>query len=232
MHFLQQYIDAFVHIWYPHICLSCGTDQLEKKNVLCSHCIDALPHADFENESNNPIHKIFWGRVSFYYANTLLFFTKDSIVQLLISELKYHQNKKVGWMIGRMMGYYIVEKMKEASIDALLPIPISPPKKKKRKYNQAQIICEGIQSITGLPILENVLIKPYESTSQTHKDRIKRMEAIGQSYVLQNEDFIKNKHILLVDDVLTTGATIEAACISLSNAEYKNLSVFTATYTI
>ncbi|MEY4456959.1 MAG: hypothetical protein RLY15_1223 [Bacteroidota bacterium] len=232
MHFLQPYLDAFVHLWYPHICLSCGTDQLEKKNVLCNHCIDTLPYTEFENSATNPIHKIFWGRVSFYYANTLLFFTKDSVVQLLITELKYHHNKKAGWMIGRWMGYYIVEKMREASIDALIPIPISPSKKKKRKYNQAQLICEGIQSITGLPILENVLVKPYESASQTHKDRIRRMEAIGQSYILQHEDTIKNKHILLVDDVLTTGATIEAASTALSSAEYKNLSVFTATYTI
>jgi ComF family protein len=232
MHFLQQYLDAFVHLWYPHICLSCGTDQLEKKNVLCNQCIDTLPYTEFDNEPDNPIHKLFWGRVSFQYANTLLFFTKDSIIQLLITELKYHHNKKAAWMLGRWMGFYIEEKMKEASIDALIPIPISPSKMKKRKYNQAQLICEGIQSITGLPILENVLIKPYESASQTHKDRIRRMEAIGQSYILQHEDSIKNKHILLVDDVMTTGATIEAACTALSSAEWKNLSVFTATYTI
>ena len=232
MHFLQQYLDAFVHLWYPHICLQCGTDQLEKQDVLCKHCIDTLPYTEFENEWNNPIHKIFWGRVSFYYANALLFFTKDSIVQLLITELKYQQNKKAGWMLGRWMGYYMMNQMTADPIDILIPIPISPSKKHQRKYNQAQLICEGIQSITQLPILEDLLIKPYESASQTHKDRIRRMDAIGQSFLVEQADKIKNKHILLVDDVLTTGATIEAACIALSNTEWKNISVFTATYTI
>jgi ComF family protein len=232
MHFLQQYLDAFVHLWYPHICLQCGTDQLEKQDVLCKHCIDTLPYTEFENEWNNPIHKIFWGRVSFYYANALLFFTKDSIVQLLITELKYQQNKKAGWMLGRWMGYYMMNQMTADPIDILIPIPISPSKKHQRKYNQAQLICEGIQSITQLPILKDLLIKPYESASQTQKDRIRRMDAIGQSFLVEQADKIKNKHILLVDDVLTTGATMEAACIALSNAEWKNISVFTATYTI
>lgn len=232
MHFLQQYLDAFIHLWYPHICLSCGTDQLEKKNVLCNHCIDTLPYTDFENKSSNPIHKIFWGRVPFHYANTLLFYTKDSVVQLLISELKYHQNKKAGWMLGRLMGHCLIKQVHTDPIDSLIPIPISPSKKNKRTYNQAQLICEGIQSITGLPILEHVLIKPLESDSQTLKDRIRRMETIGLSYILQHEETIKNKHILLVDDVLTTGATIEAASLALYKADYKKISVFTATYTI
>ena len=232
MHFLQQYLDAFVHLWYPHICLSCGTDQLEKKNVLCNHCIEALPYTDFENEWNNPIHKIFWGRVSFCYANALLFFTKDSIVQLLITELKYQQNKKAAWMLGRLMGHYMMEQMKTEPVDILIPIPISPSKKHRRKYNQAQLICKGIQSVTQLPIIEDLLIKPYESASQTHKDRVNRMDAIGQSFVVKQTSTLKNKHVLLIDDVLTTGATIEAAANILQQSALKKISVFTATYTI
>lgn len=232
MRIVHSYFDAFVHLWYPHICLQCGTDQLDKQDVLCRPCINKLPYTEFENEWNNPIHKIFWGRVSFYYANALLFFTKDSIVQLLITELKYQQNKKAAWMLGRLMGHYMMEQMKTEPVDILIPIPISPSKKHQRKYNQAQLICKGIQSVTQLPIVEDLLIKPYESASQTHKDRIRRMEAIGQSFLVENAHKINNKHLLLVDDVLTTGATIEAACIALSNTEWKNISVFTATYTI
>ena len=232
MRLIKQYLDAFLHLWYPHICLSCGTDQLRKKNVLCNQCVDSLPFTEFENDQENPIQKIFWGRVSFTFANTLLFFTKESIVQLLITELKYHQNKKAGWMLGRLMGNYIQEKMSQQNIDFLIPIPITPFKKKKRNYNQAILLCEGIQSITGIPILEDVLLKPYSSDSQTHKDRIKRMETIGQSFVVEQAWKLSNKHILLIDDVLTTGATLEAAASILDGYDLKKISVFTAAYTI
>lgn len=232
MCFIKQYLDAFVHLWYPHICLSCGTDQLDKKNVLCNLCIQSLPYTDFNNEIDSPIQKIFWGRVYFTYANALLFFTKDSIVQLLITQLKYHQNKKAGWMLGRLMGICILEKMNKTPIDYLLPIPITPHKKKLRSFNQSELLCQGIQSITRLPILTDVLIKPYDSLSQTHKDRIKRMDAIGQSFVLEGSWKIKNKHVLLIDDVLTTGATLETAGMLLQDIDNIQLSLFTATYTI
>ena len=232
MHLIEQYIDAFVHLWYPHICLACGTDQLEKRNVLCTTCIQSLPYTEFSNELVNPIQKIFWGRVRFNYANSLLFFTKDSIVQLLITQLKYHQNKKAGWMLGRLMGIYILEKMNLNPIDYLMPIPITSYKKKQRNYNQAILLCEGIQSITGIPIVQDVLLKPYSSDSQTHKDRVKRMDAIGQSFVLEGSWKIKNKHILLIDDVLTTGATLEAAGMLMQDIDNIKLSLFTATYTI
>ena len=229
---MKQYLDAFIHLWYPHICLSCGTDQLSNKNVLCNNCIAALPYTDFENGEENPIQKIFWGRISFTYANSLLFFTKDSIVQLLITELKYQQNKKAGWMLGRLMGMYIQENMIGHGIDFLIPIPITPFKKKKRTYNQAMLLCEGIQSVTGIPIVDDVLLKPYRSDSQTNKDRIKRMDTIGQSFVVEQVWKLPNKHILLIDDVLTTGATIEAAAGILEAYDLKKMSVFTAAYTI
>lgn len=232
MHFIKQYLDAFVHLWYPHICLSCGTDQLTNKNVLCEKCIRSLPYTEFNNEIDNPIQKIFWGRVSFTYANALLFFTKESIVQLLITQLKYHQNKKAGWMLGRLMGLYIQERMIEYPVDCLIPIPITPNKKQLRSFNQSELLCQGMQSITGLPILTDVLIKPYDSQSQTHKDRVKRMDTIGQSFVIESAWKLKNKHVLLVDDVLTTGATLETAGMLLQDIENIQLSLFTATYTI
>jgi ComF family protein len=232
MHLIEQYIDAFVHLWYPHNCLACGTDQLEKKNVLCNKCIHELPYTEFANEIDNPIQKIFWGRISFDFANALFFFTKESIVQLLISELKYKNNKKAGWMLGRLMGTYIAAYIKNNAIDCLIPIPITAAKWKKRGYNQSTILCEGIQSITGIPIIEDVLLKPFESESQTHKDRVKRMDTIGQSFVVENAWKITNKHILIIDDILTTGATIEAAAISLEDIEIQKLSFFAAAYTI
>lgn len=232
MHLIKAYWDAFVHLWYPHICLACGTDHLAKKNVMCSACIQSLPYTAFNNDKDNPVQKIFWGRVPFEFANTLVFFTKDSIVQLLLTELKYKQNKKAGWMLGKLMGLALVDPIKKYQIDCLVPIPITPSKLNIRTYNQAMILCEGIQSITALPILKDMLIKPFESKSQTQKDRIRRMDAIEESFMLVHAEALKNKHVLLVDDVLTTGATIEAAANCLAQSEVKKISIFTAAYTI
>jgi ComF family protein len=150
----------------------------------------------------------------------------------LVTELKYKQNKKAGWMLGRLMGMYINEVIKEDPIDFLIPIPITNTKLKKRGYNQSTILCQGIQSITGMPILEDLLLKPFDTQSQTHKDRVNRMDAIGQSFVVKQTSTLKNKHVLLIDDVLTTGATIEAAANILQQSALKKISVFTATYTI
>ena len=217
---------------YPQICFGCGTDQVEKNRPLCNPCIHDLPFTDFFSINENPVEKIFWGRVQVQYAGALLFFTKDSLVQTLITQLKYHHNKKVGILFGQLMGEAIAVEEKFKQIDLMIPIPILHSKINSRGYNQSQVIAIGMQQVWNRPIFSDVLIKRSWSNSQTKKNRKARLQQIPDLFFLKKPTSIKGKHILLVDDVLTTGATLEAAIATLMIGSPASISVAVAAYTL
>ena len=221
-----------MHLLYPQICFGCGTDQIEKAMPLCTQCVQDLPFTDFFSINENPIEKIFWGRTDIQNAGALLFFTKDSLVQTLITQLKYHHNKKVGILFGKLMGEAIAVEEKFKQVDIIIPIPISASKMNSRGYNQSEVIAMGIQQVWNRSIMQDVLIKKNWSNSQTKKDRKARLQQVPDLFFLQNPAFIKGKHILLVDDVLTTGATLEAAIETLMAGSPASVSIAVAAYTL
>ena len=199
---------------------------------LCNQCIHDLPTTDFFSINENTVEKLFWGRVPVQHAGALLFFTKDSLVQTLMTQLKYHHNKKVGILFGQLMGEAIAADKKFEQIDLLFPIPILHSKMNNRGYNQSQVIAMGIQQVWNRPIVDDVLIKRSWSNSQTKKDRKARLQQVPDLFFLQNPACIKDKHLLLVDDVLTTGATLEAAIETLMAGSPASVSIAVAAYTL
>ncbi len=228
---LSAYLNSFLHLFYPQICFGCGTDELDKSKALCASCIKALPYTDFFQIRSNPIEKIFWGRVPVQYAGAVLFFTKDSLVQTLMAQLKYHHNKKVGILFGQLIGEAINAEASFKTIDLLVPIPIRTSKLNKRGYNQSTIIAMGIQENCTIPIGDFLKKKKWTST-QTKKDRNSRLQSIPDLFTLTNAETLKGKHVLIIDDVLTTGATIEAAVTCLMTAEPASISIAVAAYTL
>jgi ComF family protein len=228
---LSAYLNSFLHLFYPQICFGCGTDELDKSKALCASCIKALPYTDFFQIRSNPIEKIFWGRVPVQYAGAVLFFTKDSLVQTLMAQLKYHHNKKVGILFGQLIGEAINAEASFKTIDLLVPIPIRTSKLNKRGYNQSTIIAMGIQENCTIPIGDFLKKKKWTST-QTKKDRNSRLQSIPDLFTLTNAETLKGKHVLIIDDVLTTGATIEAAVTCLITAEPASISIAVAAYTL
>jgi ComF family protein len=229
---IRNYLNAFLHLLYPQICFGCGTDQVEKNMPLCNQCILDLPFTDFFSINENPVEKIFWGRIPVQSAGALLFFTKDSLVQTLMTQLKYHHNKKVGILFGQLMGQAIAAEKKFEQIDLMIPIPILASKMNSRGYNQSQVIAMGIQQVWKRPIIQDVLIKKNWTNSQTKKDRKARLQQVPDLFILNQANSIEGKNILLVDDVLTTGATLEAAIETLMAGSPASVSIAVAAYTL
>jgi ComF family protein len=229
---IENIFQDFSRLLFPHFCIACGCDLKDRVAILCYRCQLDLPFTNFFSLPNNPVEKSFYGRLNLQAAGASFYFTKDSLIQFLLSELKYKQNVSVGFYLGRLMGYQLKMSERFSSIDLLIPMPLHPKKQKSRGYNQATIICKGIQSIWNKPIVENAIIRNVFSNSQTLQDRIHRWENMAGIFALKNRSQINQKHLLLVDDVTTTGASLEALGLVLGAEIGVKLSIATAAYTI
>lgn len=189
-------------------------------------CIDGMPETNFEIHPNNPVEKLFWGRLPVANATAQYYFTKESLMQHLMHQFKYKGNKELGLQLGEMMGDQL-QRSGLFNVDALIPLPLFPVKEKKRGYNQATLLCKGIAESMNIPVLDKVIIRPQHTDTQTKKGRIERWKNMEGKFVLTDPDAIRNKHVLLIDDVVTTGATLEACGNELLKAGNVRLSVAT-----
>jgi ComF family protein len=223
---LKEIKDSFLHFLYPKICSGCGSDLLNEETVLCMHCIADLPETKFEHHGGNPVEKLFRGRLQLAHATAQYYFTKESLMQRLMHLFKYKGNKELGIQLGRMMGNSLRESGR-FNIDALIPLPLFPEKERRRGYNQATLLCEGIRESMHVPVLSHVVSRPQHTESQTRKGRIERWKNIEGKFELVDAASICNKHLLLIDDVITTGATLEACGAVLLSAGNVQLSLAT-----
>lgn len=204
-----QYLKAFVHLIFPHVCASCQLPLGKYERHLCTTCTLNLPLTGFHNISDNGVEKSFWGRIPIQQATAWWFFEKGSSAQQIIHHIKYHAEKELAVYMGKLFGHDLLNTP-FAHCDVIVPVPLHENKMLKRGYNQAQLIAQGISQITNIPIVNNALLRLENTKSQTRQNRIDRWENIKNAFVLHDEYAVKNKHVLIVDDVLTTGATIEA----------------------
>ncbi len=221
---LKEIKDSLLHLLFPHVCTGCGNDILNEENVLCMRCIEAMPETNFEIHPGNPVEKTFWGRLPLIGATAQFYFTKESLMQHLMHQFKYKANKDLGLQLGRMMGEQLLRSGR-FEVDALVPLPLFPARERKRGYNQATVLCEGMAEVMNVRVLDKAITRPQHTETQTKKGRIERWKNIEGKFVLSNPDAIGNKHILLVDDVVTTGATLEACGNALLQAENVRLSI-------
>lgn len=225
-------INSFSHLFFPHSCAGCGSDLLDHDQLLCMHCLHDLPFTNFHLFANNPVEKIFWGRADLVSAASLLYFTKDSSLQNAMHQFKYKSKKELGFYFGRMIGKSLMGSNRFKNIDAIIPLPLFISKEKKRGYNQSTILCEGISDVIHAEVLKNAVVRSVATETQTKKNRIERWINIEGKFELKNEEILQNKHVLLVDDIITTGATLEACAAVLQNINNIQISIATLAYTL
>ena len=222
---VQKIFANTLHLFYPHVCTGCGSDLIQKDNLLCLKCINNLPHTNFAMHANNPIEKIFWGRLPLVAAHSEFYFAKSSLIQHLIHLLKYDGNREIGIYLGELMGKSLQNSNRFRNIDFLIPLPLFPEKERKRGYNQAAVICEGMSNTMGIPILYDVVLRQKFTETQTKKHRTERWENVSESFTVNEGEKLKGKNVLLVDDVVTTGATFEACGNALLKIDGLQISI-------
>ena len=225
MHLLFQYLQNFSELLYPKLCGGCGNHLYENEEVVCVYCRASLPlsgECDFEN---NASEKLFWGKVSITAAASFLFFQKKSSTQHLLHQLKYQQKENIGEWLGEQFAYSLQSKGRFAAVEIIIPIPLHPSRIKFRGYNQCDAIARGMASVLQIPIVNGVLTRSVATQSQTKKNRFQRFENMNSVFSLAQASAIKGKNILLLDDVLTTGATLVSAAQVLQQAGSNKLFV-------
>ena len=218
--------DSLLHFLFPHTCCGCGTDILPEDSTLCLHCLHALPETCFEWHPSNPAEKMFWGRLPLQSAGATYYFTKESLVQHLMHQLKYKGNKELGIQLGMLMGDAL-KKSGRFPADALIPLPLFPAKEKRRGYNQATVLCEGISATMHIPVWDQVVKRPEHTETQTKKGRVERWKNMEGKFIVHDPALLQNKRLLLVDDVVTTGATLESCGAELLKIPGVQLSIAT-----
>lgn len=190
-----------------------------------------MPQTNAYKRHENPIQKIFWGRVDFCQAISFYRFHKKGRLQRLIHHFKYKGVKEIGLTLGKMMASELKKQDFFNGIDMLVPVPIHKKKLRKRGYNQSHYLAEGISVVTNIPWRKDLIIKRLNTESQTKKGRFKRWKNVKSSFHLNDHKLNEEIHILLIDDVLTTGSTIEACAIELNKIKNVKLSLLTLAYT-
>lgn len=225
---ISKYLNDFIELFFPRICLVCGTNLLSQEELVCLQCLHELPRTNFHLEERNPVAELFYGRVRIEYATAFFAFNKGSKYQKLIHALKYKGMKEVGVLLGNHFGADLVKSSFFSDVDIVCPVPLHPKKEKKRGYNQSEFIASGIASRMGKPLSVGNLVRRIYTDSQTRKGRFERWENVDGIFELSDAEEFEGKHILLVDDVVTTGSTLEA-CATAILAATKNTRVSIAT---
>ena len=229
---IKNLANDFLHIIYPHVCIGCGSDVLETEEIICSECFSQLPFTNYFMYEDNPVQHRFAGRLMVQHAGSTFHFTTKSVMQNIVFAVKYRGNRDAGIFLGKQTGKALLQTDWYKDIDVIVPLPLNKRKLQQRGYNQAALIANGISQIIHKPLVDNVVLRKVYTETQTHKDRISRWESMQHVFMVNNAELLHNKHVLLVDDIITTGATLEACGQHLTALPGTKLSLATAACTI
>ena len=227
---LKSLLSDFLHLIYPHNCEGCGSDTLNQDSFLCAKCLYQLPHTGFIEKADNPLERKLYGRLNVQHAGAGFYFSKDGLLQHLVAQLKYKNNKEMGLYLGKLLGYQLMDCKRFDDVEILIPLPLNRKKENKRGYNQSEMICQGIASVWKRPIVTDAISRVINTATQTKKNRSDRWENVDGVFAVTNPEKLKGKHIALLDDIITTGASIDACGNELLKVSGVKLSIISVGY--
>lgn len=220
----------FISLIYPRSCVCCDKLLLKAEEFICNHCYVNLPRSHFEAESDSELDKIFYGRIPLQKAGAFLLFEKSGKVQKILHSIKYNGNKALAERVGEWYGEKLKDISDFAKADCIIPVPLHAKKQKQRGFNQSEEFARGISKELNIPVINNHLVRTEFTSTQTKKSKAERWENVKDKFELLHPELLKDKSILLVDDVITTGATLDACYQALSKAEGVKVSLVSMAY--
>ena len=216
----------------PRLCVVCGRRLSITEEVLCASCNLHLPRTSYQNAPyDNEMAKLFWGQIPVERATALYFYQPHAETARLIYALKYQDHPEIGYQMGRMTATELLPSGFFVGIDAVVPVPLAPSRLRQRGYNQSMEIVRGISEVTGLPVLDKAVIRTHFKGSQTQRGRWERNDNVEHVFILADASAVRGSHLLIVDDVVTTGATVIACAKELCKAGDVKVSVLALGFT-
>ena len=216
-----------VQVFFPNLCLGCGKRLLAQEKGICIECLVKLPRTYNFKEPDNMAEVLMAGRFPFQRIASFCFYHKNGMLPPLIHALKYNHRQDIGFLLGKLYGKDLKNSDFIRSVDLIVPVPLHPRKEKKRGYNQAEIIANGLSESLSLPVSVGNLIRVVDNPTQTKRSKNQRWENVKDIFDVKNTAAFEGKHLLLIDDVITTGSTLEACGVALQKCSSVKMSIAT-----
>jgi ComF family protein len=205
MNYFYDLWDDFISLLFPRLCYACGNHLLRNESIICTSCYVSIPRTNYHLQAENPVAQLFWGRCLVEKAAAFSFYSRGSRIRNLIHKLKYSGVREIGCELGRIYAVALKSSGFTSDIDLIIPVPLHPSKKRMRGFNQSECISSGIAEVTGIPVDTGSLVRMVVTGTQTSRMRYDRWTNVEGIFRVSDPGPIRGKHILLVDDVITTG---------------------------
>lgn len=224
---IKDWLYSFISLLFPRCCVVCGRPLAKGEECICAMCNINLPRTNYHLQKDNQVEQLFWGKIPLERATSFFFYRKGSDFRQILHQLKYGGQKEIGAIMGRYMASELSASGFFEGIDVIVPVPLHKRKQRIRGYNQSEWIARGISVVTGIRVDTEVIVRRKHTETQTRKSTFERWENVDGIFELHHAESLKGKHLLVVDDVLTTGATTVACASRLMEIEGVRISVLT-----
>ena len=224
---IKDWLGSFLSLLFPRCCLVCGRPLAKGEECICTMCNINLPRTNYHFQQDNPVEQLFWGKIPLERATSFFFYRKGSDFRQILHQLKYGGRKELGAIMGRYMASELLPTGFFNGIDVIIPVPLHKKKQQLRGYNQSEWIVRGIAAVTGIPVNAESIIRRKNTETQTRKSTFERWENVDGIFELHSSEHLQEKHVLIVDDVLTTGATTVACASALMEIQGIRISILT-----